>query len=124
MSRIIHFEIAANNPEKVIAFYKSVFGWNVQQWGNEEYWLAFTGDKSKPGIDGAFFKPKGIMPGNGFVNTIQVENLDDSIEKVKTSGGELVVDKMTLPGIGFLCYCKDVEGTIFGMMQEDLNAGK
>ncbi len=124
MSRIIHFEIAASNPEKVISFYKSVFGWNVQQWGNEEYWLAFTGDKSEPGIDGAFFKPKGAMPGNGFVNTIQVENLDATIEKVKTSGGELVVDKMALPGIGYLCYGKDVEGTIFGMMQEDVNAGK
>ncbi|MBM4170888.1 MAG: VOC family protein [Ignavibacteria bacterium] len=122
MNRVIHFEIAANDPEKVINFYKSVFGWNVQQWGEQKYWLAFTGDKNSPGIDGAFFVPQGTMPGNGIVNTIQVENLEEAIEKVKINGGEQVVEKMTIPNVGYICYCKDVEGTIFGMMQEDANA--
>ena len=47
MNRVIHFEIPANDSKKVIEFYKNVFGWNVQQWGEQEYWLAFTGDQNE-----------------------------------------------------------------------------
>lgn len=122
MNRIIHFEIPANDPTKVIEFYKSVFGWNIQQWGLEEYWLAFTGDKTTHGIDGAIFKPKAPMHGEGFVNTIQVEYIDQAIEKIKSSGGQIVVDKRAIPGLGYQAYAKDVEGTLFGLMQEDSNA--
>lgn len=122
MNRIIHFEIAANNPEKVIEFYKTVFGWNVRQWGTHDYWLAFTGNKNEPGIDGGFFKPRGPMPGNGFVNTIQVENVDEAAEKVKANGGKIVLEKTSIPTVGYLIYCTDVEGTVFGIMHEDANA--
>jgi predicted enzyme related to lactoylglutathione lyase len=30
---------------------------------------------------------------------------------------------MPIPGMGWLAYCKDTEGNIFGMMQNDPNAG-
>jgi len=122
MNRIIHFEIPANDPQKVIEFYKQVFGWNVQKWGDQEYWLAFTGDKTEKGIDGAIFKPKGPMHGDGFVNTIGVANIDDAAEKVKDNGGQVVVEKVTIPNMGYYLYCKDIEGTLFGLMQEDPNA--
>ena len=122
MNRIVHFEIPVNNPDKVIEFYKSVFGWNVRQWGLDEYWLASTGDKTEPGIDGAFFKPKSAMHGDGYVNTIQVENIDESIEKIKSAGGQIVIDKRAIRGLGYQAYGKDVEGTLFGLIQEDVNA--
>jgi hypothetical protein len=124
MNRVIHFEIAATDLQKTTDFYKNVFGWNIQKWGNEDYYLAFTGDKNEPGIDGAFFKPKGEMPGNGFVNTIQIEDIDISIKSIEQNSGKIVVEKMTVPSIGYLAYCKDTEGNLFGIMQEDASAGK
>jgi predicted enzyme related to lactoylglutathione lyase len=30
--------------------------------------------------------------------------------------------KMAVPGVGWLAYAKDPEGTVFGMMQEDPDA--
>lgn len=30
---------------------------------------------------------------------------------------------MPVPGVGWLAYCKDTEGNIFGMMQPDTKAG-
>ena len=122
MNRVIHFEIPAKDPSKVIEFYKNVFGWNIQQWGDQEYWLVSTGDKSEPGIGGAVFKPKEPMHGEGFVNTIGVANIDKAAENVKSNGGQVVVDKTTIPGVGYFLYCKDIEGTLFGLMQEDANA--
>ncbi len=32
MPRVIHFEISANQPERAIKFYNSVFGWKIQMW--------------------------------------------------------------------------------------------
>jgi hypothetical protein len=32
MSRVVHFEIPADNPDRVAEFYKKVLGWNIQKW--------------------------------------------------------------------------------------------
>jgi predicted enzyme related to lactoylglutathione lyase len=34
------------------------------------------------------------------------------------AGGRLAVPKMPITGVGWLGYCKDAEGNIFGVMQE------
>jgi predicted enzyme related to lactoylglutathione lyase len=118
MPRVVHFEISANDPEKVIAFYKKVFG----KWeGPMEYWLITTGEDSEPGINGAFFRPRETF--SGTVNTIEVADLDAAMEKVKANGGLVVVEKMAIPGVGYQAYCKDVEGTLFGIHQTDPQAG-
>ena len=39
MGRVIHFEIPAKSPEKLTGFYKDVFGWTFQKWGDMDYWL-------------------------------------------------------------------------------------
>ncbi len=31
MNRIIHFEIKADEPEQVAKFYRSVFGWEINE---------------------------------------------------------------------------------------------
>ena len=53
MSRPIHFEILSDDPEKTAAFYREALGWEVATWeGSQGYWLANTGPKDTPGIDG------------------------------------------------------------------------
>lgn len=121
MARVIHFEISSSNPEKSVEFYRKVFDWQINKWeGPQPYWLVTTGPDDKPGINGAIFIPK--EPFVGTVNTIEIESLENSIEKVKDSGGEVVTEKMTIPGIGYLVYCKDPEGVLFGLIQNDPNA--
>ena len=58
------------------------------------------------------------------INTIDVPNLDEYIAKVKSNGGDIVVEKMKVPGVGYLVYAKDVEGTVFGMLQPDASNGQ
>jgi predicted enzyme related to lactoylglutathione lyase len=44
MNRVIHFELAADNPERAIAFYGKTFGWKmVKGDGPADYWLIMTG---------------------------------------------------------------------------------
>ena len=32
MPRVVHFEIAADDPDKAAAFYQEVFGWKIVKW--------------------------------------------------------------------------------------------
>jgi predicted enzyme related to lactoylglutathione lyase len=56
------------------------------------------------------------------VNTISIANVDESLQTIEKGGGLCVVPKMAVPGVGWLAYCKDTEGHIFGIMQMDANA--
>lgn len=119
MSRVTHFEISADNPERAVKFYSEVFGWRIEKWGGPvEYWLAFTGEG--PGIDGAL--KKRADPAAGTVNTIDVASIFEFMAKVKEEGGEVITPKMTIPGIGYHAYCKDTEGNLFGIMEADESA--
>lgn len=122
MNRVIHFEIHAEIPERAIAFYRDLFGWKFEQWGTVEYWVVYTGSKSEPGIDGGLMKRKGAIDGTAviaYICTIEVASLDDSVAKALAQGGQMAVPKMPIPGMGWLAYCKDSEGNIFGMMESD-----
>lgn len=121
MSRPIHFEIPAENPERLMNFYAAVFGWKYSKFpGPVDYWLITTGDPKEPGIDGGVLPRRD--PAQPCVNTIGVANLDESLKTVERNGGKSVVPKMPIPGVGWLAYCKDVEGNMFGMMQPDASA--
>ena len=56
MPRVLHFEISANDPEKVAAFYRNGFDWNIVKWeGPQEYCFVDTGDPETHGISMAGF---------------------------------------------------------------------
>jgi len=127
MPRVIHFEIHADEPERAIRFYSSVFGWEFVKFPNAitEYWVVKTGEADQPGIDGGLLRRDVHFEGVGitaFVCTIAVADLDVFLMKVNTSGGQLAVARMPIAGIGWLAYCKDTEGNLFGMMQADAAA--
>jgi len=120
MPRPIHFEIPADNPEHVADFYRALFGWKIHKWeGPTPYWLIDTGE-GEPGINGGILPKR--HPEQPCVNTIGVTDLDATIALAEKSGGKCVVPKMAVPGVGWLAYCKDTEGHIFGLMQNDPKA--
>ena len=122
MNRFTHFELATDDLEKTAAFYREVFGWQIQKWeGPVEYWLVTTGDTSTPGINGGLMKTDGQF--RGTVNTIEVEDIDAAIAKVLAHGGEITLEKGTIPGVGYLAYFKDSTGIIVGLHQADPKAG-
>ena len=129
MPRVIHFEIHAENPQRAIAFYSGLFGWQFQKWGEMDYWAVTTGPAGTPGIDGGLLPRRGENPSMGgdhsivsYVCTVDVPKVDDSVAQLGTLGGVVVVPKMAIPGVGWLAYAKDPEGNIFGMMENDPKA--
>lgn len=120
MSRVVHFEIKAKDFNRAKKFYSEVFGWRFQDVPHMAYTLIETGSLSEPGINGGFFQ-EGDHDQN-VVNTIDVADMDTTISRILASGGTLVMPKTAMAGIGYLCYFKDTEGTLMGVMESDPNA--
>jgi predicted enzyme related to lactoylglutathione lyase len=112
MPRPIHFEIHGD-PEAAVDFYRAVFGWEIQKWGEAPYWLAGTGEG--PGIDGA------IAPvqehDQQVVLTVQVEDLTKAVARVREAGGTIMTERSPIPGVGDLAQAVDPNGVVFGMLE-------
>ena len=130
-NRIVHFEIYASDTDRAMKFYGDIFGWTFQKWdfGGLPYYGVMTApkDSTEPGINGGLLKrPGGDPTGSeaviGFCCTIQVENIDATIEKIMNSGGTLALAKQAIPGMAWQAYYKDTEGNVFGIHQPDTNA--
>jgi predicted enzyme related to lactoylglutathione lyase len=116
MDRVSFFEFATPDPAREKAFFSDVFGWEVKQWGDQDYWLVTTGSADKPGIDGAI-QPPPMADAPRVVNTITVDDIDATIEKAKSAGAMVVVEKMEVEGMGTLAYLMSPTGIPFGVMQ-------
>src|SRR6266478_378601 len=113
MSRVIHFELPADNIERAQKFYTGIFGWQFQKWdGPTPYWMIVTGPTGQPGINGGMMPRP--APGAGVVNTIGVTSVDDMTAAVEANGGKIILPKKAIPGVGWLAYFTDTEGNQFG----------
>jgi predicted enzyme related to lactoylglutathione lyase len=122
MPRPVHFEFSADDPEKLAKFYEETLGWKAEKWeGPMDYWLFVTGEEGEAGIDGGLMKRSEETP-SGTVNTIDVPNIDEYMDKAVAAGGTVVAPKMAVPGVGWMCYLMDPEGNVFGLMESDENA--
>lgn len=130
MPRPVHFEIHASDPAAARAFYESVFGWRLEQWGDNPYWMVTTGDgdpmsgkpHSTPGIDGGMLPRRGDQPSdnqpvNAFVVTMDVPDCDAYVERVVSAGGTVALPAEDMAGVGRVAYVKDTDGNLFGLFQ-------
>jgi predicted enzyme related to lactoylglutathione lyase len=128
MPRLVHFEVHATSPERMIPFYAGLFGWKFQKLGGPmEYWIITTGPDGTPGINGGLLRRRGAAPADGqavnaFVCTVDVPSVDDTLGRLAAAGGTIAVPKMPVPGVGWLAYIKDPDGNILGIMQADASA--
>jgi len=119
---IVHFEIPANDVEKMKKFYSKLFGWKIEKSpGPIPYWMIETvpaDEKGTPlrlGVNGGMYKKD--SPELKPVNYISVESIDEYIEKIKTLGGKIVQPKQEVPDVGWIAVALDPEGNQFAMLQ-------
>jgi uncharacterized protein len=119
LPKVIHFEIPADDLERAVNFYRKVFGWIIDKYGGGamNYWLVTTGDNQEPGINGAIAEKDEIHPST--INTVSVPSFEVAISKIEDACGKVLMPKMAVPGVGYMTYCRDTEGNIFGIMQTD-----
>jgi predicted enzyme related to lactoylglutathione lyase len=117
MPRVVHFELGADNPDRAASFYSKVFGWKTKKWdGPQDYWMITTGADGQPGINGGLMRRQGPQPCTA---VIDVPSVDEYASRITKNGGRIVMPKMAVPGVGYLAYFADTEGTVIGIMQFD-----
>jgi predicted enzyme related to lactoylglutathione lyase len=121
---IVHFEIPADEPEKLASFYTALFDWKIERMpGEVEYWGITTvavDDKGlpvEPGVNGGMMRRQ--VPQQMPINYVSVESVDDSLAKAKALGATVVVEKMPVTGMGWFAQLIDPQGNPFAVWQAD-----
>ncbi len=119
---LIHFEIPANNVEKVKGFYEQIFGWKIiQAAGPIEYWLIQTvpvdekGMLLRAGVNGGLYKRQ--VPESKPINYFQVESISEFLDRVVKLGGKVTQPKQEVPEIGWIAAAEDPEGNPFALIE-------
>src|SRR4030095_10392972 len=123
MSKVVHFEIPADDLDRAKSFYGSVFGWELQTvpMNEGEYTSVKTTDvdeqtqlPTEPGaINGGMFQR--AEPLTSPVITIDVDGIDDALKQIEAEGGTTVTPRTAIPGMGAFAYFKDPERNGVGL---------
>jgi predicted enzyme related to lactoylglutathione lyase len=119
---IVHFEIPANDVEKLKTFYSKLFNWKIEKVpGPFDYWLIETvptdesGMPKEQGVNGGMMKKQD--PDQRAANYISVESIDEYSKKVEQLGGRVIVPKREVTKMGYFAICIDPEGNVFALWQ-------
>lgn len=126
MDKVVHFEIPADDIERAQKFYKENFGWEINKIpvpGGQNYYMVTTvptDEKQIPketgAINGGMQQRDDTSPSPVLV--IDVVNIDETLKKIESSGGTVVMPKMKVMDMGLYARVKDTEGNIIGVWQK------
>jgi predicted enzyme related to lactoylglutathione lyase len=119
---IIHFEIPAEDVERLRKFYSQLFGWKIEKTEGMDYWLIQTvpvdeqGRPKAQGVNGGMMKKQ--SPEHMFTYYVLVESVDEYCKKIEELGGKVIVQKMEVPNMGWWAMAIDPEGNHFAIWEE------
>jgi uncharacterized protein len=125
MNPVVHFEMPAENRQRMADFYSKTFGWQTQMLGQDmgNYVVATTTESDekgpkKPGaINGGFFTKTPDMPAQYPSVVVAVDDIKESMKKVAQAGGKVLGEPMKIPGVGQYVSFFDTEGNRVSMLQ-------
>jgi len=117
---LIHFEIPADDVQKIADFYRNVLGWKIESSPEFEGYLMVTTSGREDAVEGGIMKKQ--MPQQTGLNYYEVDSIEDFNSKVKENGGQVLMEKMPVPKMGFFSVCLDPEGNPVGSWLTDENA--
>jgi uncharacterized protein len=128
MNPVVHFEMPAEDRNRMAAFYQKAFGWKTQMFGPEmgEYVVVTTAESdAKPGapagaINGGFYPKKPDWPAQYPSIVIAVEDVASAMKRVAQAGGEVLGEPMEIPGVGRYVSFFDTEGNRVSMLQPNV----
>jgi predicted enzyme related to lactoylglutathione lyase len=133
-SLVVHFEIHASEPQRLIDFYSRLLGWRFERYGDLPYWTIDTGegstqmDRPGNGINGGLTQREGPAPDadapvSGANLVVGVDDADAVFVRGLELGGTEAMAPDDMPGIGRLAYLRDPEGNTFGVISAVLSDG-
>jgi predicted enzyme related to lactoylglutathione lyase len=125
---VVHFEIYADDPDKLAQFYTTLFDWTIEPVPGD-YRLIKTvetdaqGMPTQPGgINGGMLKRPAGYEGRAWVNYVNVDSVDRAVERAQALGATVMLPKMPVPGMGWFSMLVDPQGNTFAVWQQDSGA--
>jgi len=109
-------ELAAADAAAALDFYSQVFGWELidkHDMGPMGFYYIF-GRNGTP-IGGAFDRTADMPGGPAWMGYVRVKDVDKAIQKVKSSGGTLLMGPMEVPGGDWIAQFADPHGALFSV---------
>ncbi|WP_284653062.1 VOC family protein [Flavobacterium terrisoli] len=124
---VVHFEMPAEDRKRMADFYADAFGWKTELLGEDmgNYTLVTTTEIDEKGmiknpgaINGGFY-PKNDVPKEQQHPSvvIGVEDINETINKIRNAGGQVLGEPVEIPGHGMYVAFNDTEGNRSGVMQ-------
>ena len=120
MEPVIHFELPAEDSQRVRTFYENAFGWQTTPLGPEmgDFVVAFTTEtdeetripRKRGAINGGFYKT--TEPHQPVKFTILVDDIKDAMKRIESAGGTVLGEPFELPGVGLFADFQDTEGNV------------
>lgn len=118
---VTHFEIYADDLIRTAQFYRDLFDWKIEKAPGVDYFRIQTGSDGNSGIGGGMLNRP--IPGpRSWVHYVQVDSIDQIIDRVEGMGGKLVRRKTAVPKTAWYAVLEDPEGNIFAVYQHDVMA--
>lgn len=121
-NKLTHFAIYVEYIRRAQTFYDNVFDWGFNSYSPSDF-LQIREDKSENGELIGALQSRRFCPIDekiiGLECSIRVENVDSIIEKVKKSGGQILMDKTAIPHVGWISKFLDTEGNLLCAIQYD-----
>ena len=125
---VVHFEIHASEPQRLIDFYSELFGWRFTQFGDMPYWSIDTGEgaignvagQAGRGINGGLTQRKGPRPKSAPRSTDATSSWasttsTSSCAAASNSAAPRRCPADGLPGVGRVGYLLDPDHNVFGL---------
>ena len=113
----MHVELQTKDVDKAKKFYQGLFDWRFEDMpmGNG---MSYTGINVGEGTGGGMWTnpaaPNGPAHWLAYVN---VDNIDATIDKVRSLGGTVVQPKTEVPDMGWYSVITDPSGAMLGLWQ-------
>jgi predicted enzyme related to lactoylglutathione lyase len=110
---ITHVEFSAKDLGETKKFYADVFEWEISDFPEMNY--ATFG--AEGGSGGGFNPISEEYPAGRVLVYINTPDLEETLEKIKTSGGTVIMDGYEIPGVGRMATFKDPTGNLVALLQ-------
>ncbi len=115
--RWCYLQIPALDVRRSVAFYESVFGWNIRR--RDSSHPSF--DDATGTVSGGWFTDLAVCREPGLLPSIWVDDIDATLEQVISHDGEIVEGKRhdQPDSTAWIARIRDPAGNVIGLYQED-----
>ena len=111
-------ELLTSDPEAAADFYRQVFGWTTESMdmSTGPYTVVKVAGES---VGGIMKMPPTVPDGTPphWASYVTVDNVDATIETIKSAGGNIVMPAFDVPTVGRLAVIQDPQGAHINIIQ-------